>query len=72
VPVTVQGTRSILRGEQWFPRRGEIVVHICKSMSPGGSDFAAAVKLRDRARAVILEHYDEPDLCHESTSLETV
>jgi 1-acyl-sn-glycerol-3-phosphate acyltransferase len=72
VPVAMQGTRSILRGEQWFPRRGEIVVHICKSIAPPGSDFAATVKLRDRARIVILEHYGEPDLCHESISLEAV
>ena len=72
VPVTVQGTRSILRGEQWFPRRGEIVVHISQSMAPLGSDFAAAVKLRDQARAVILQHYGEPDLSYESIFLETV
>jgi 1-acyl-sn-glycerol-3-phosphate acyltransferase len=72
VPVTVRGTRSILRGEQWFPRRSEIVVHIGKSMAPQGRDFTAAIQLRDRARAAMLEHYGEPDLGHESIAFEAV
>jgi 1-acyl-sn-glycerol-3-phosphate acyltransferase len=72
LPVTVRGTRSILRGDQWFPRRGEIVVHIGKAVPPQGSDFAAAIQLRDRVRAAMLEHYGEPDLAREQMSLETV
>ena len=72
VPVTVRGTRSILRGEQWFPRRSEIVVHVGKAMAPQGRDFTAAIQLRDRARAAMLEHYGEPDLGHESIAFEAV
>jgi 1-acyl-sn-glycerol-3-phosphate acyltransferase len=72
VPVTVRGTRSILRGDQWFPRRGEIVVHISRAATPQGSDFAAAVQLRDRVRATMLEHCGEPDLAREQISLKAV
>jgi 1-acyl-sn-glycerol-3-phosphate acyltransferase len=71
LPVAVRGTRSILRGEQWFPRRGAIVVHVGKPLGPQGTDFAAAIMLRDQARAAMLEHYGEPDLGHEQFSLET-
>jgi hypothetical protein len=58
--VTVQDAR--LRGDQWLPRRGRIVVHIGKAVQPQGSDFAAAIQLRDTVRAAMLEHYGEPDL----------
>jgi len=72
VPVTVRGTRSILRGDQWFPRRGAIAVHIGKAVTPQGSDFTAAVRLRDQVRAVMLEHCGEPDFAREQFSLEAV
>jgi 1-acyl-sn-glycerol-3-phosphate acyltransferase len=72
LPVTVRGTRSILRGDQWLPRRGKIVVHIGKAVRPQGSDFAAAIQLRDRVRAAMLEHYGEPDLGREQVSLEAM
>jgi 1-acyl-sn-glycerol-3-phosphate acyltransferase len=70
LPMTVRGTRSILRGEQWFPRRGEIVVHIGRPIAPRGTDFTAAIRLRDQARAAMLEHYGEPDLGREQFTLE--
>jgi 1-acyl-sn-glycerol-3-phosphate acyltransferase len=68
LPVTVRGTRSILRGDQWFPRCGEIVVHVGRAVPPLGSDFAAAVQLRDRVRAAMLKYYGEPDLAREQVS----
>ena len=72
VPVAVRGTRSILRGGQWFPRHGRIAVHVGKPIRPEGSGFTAAVRLRDRARAAMLEHYGEPDLGREQFSSEAV
>ncbi len=66
-PVTIRGTRSVLRGGQWFPRRGKIVVSVAPPLMPEGSDWAAAVRLRDQARAVILERCGEPDLAQEDT-----
>ena len=62
VPVTITGTRSILRGDQWFPRRGSVRLVVDPAITPDGKDFDAAVRLRDAARAKILERCGEPDL----------
>jgi 1-acyl-sn-glycerol-3-phosphate acyltransferase len=62
VPVTIRGTRSILRAGHWFPRRGVITITISKSLVPDGKDWAAAIRLRDSARAEILRLCGEPDL----------
>ena len=70
VPVTIRGTRSILRGGQWFPRRGDVDVTIGASIAPSGNDFEAAIKLRDAARNEILAHCSEPDLVGEATLLQ--
>jgi 1-acyl-sn-glycerol-3-phosphate acyltransferase len=69
VPVAIRGTRSILRGGQWLPRRGEISVDIGAPIKPDGADFAAAVRLRDAARAFVLAHCREPDLAHEQVDI---
>jgi 1-acyl-sn-glycerol-3-phosphate acyltransferase len=69
IPIALRGTRSILRGDQWFPRRGKIVVYIGEPVLPEGSDFAAAIRLRDKSRAVMLEHCGEPDLVRERVSV---
>ncbi|MEZ5582923.1 MAG: hypothetical protein R3F37_09280 [Candidatus Competibacteraceae bacterium] len=53
VPVTIRGTRSILRADSWFPRRGSVQVVIGEPITPTGQDWSAAVQLRDAARAVI-------------------
>ncbi|HRZ23240.1 MAG TPA: AMP-binding protein [Candidatus Contendobacter sp.] len=62
VPVTIRGTRSMLRAGSWFPRRGRLEVIVEPPISPDGADWAAAVRLRDAARAAILRHCGEPDL----------
>jgi 1-acyl-sn-glycerol-3-phosphate acyltransferase len=69
LPVTIRGTRSVLRGEQWFPRRGRISVHTGKLHLPDGDDFEAAVRLRDRVRLSMLKYSGEPDLAHEEVTL---
>jgi 1-acyl-sn-glycerol-3-phosphate acyltransferase len=61
LPVTLKGTRSILRGGQWFPRRGEVSIRVGPLVVPDGRDFAAAVRLRDEVRAEILANCGEPD-----------
>jgi 1-acyl-sn-glycerol-3-phosphate acyltransferase len=70
IPITIRGTRSILRGGQWFPRRGQIRVHIGQAMAPDGTDFNAAIRLRDKARAEMLQRCGEPDLAYEKVDLE--
>ena len=62
VPVTIRGTRSMLRAGSWFPRRGRLEVRVEAPVQPDGDDWAAAVRLRDQARAAILRHCGEPDL----------
>ncbi len=64
-PVVIRGTRSILRGEQWFPRRGVASVFFTAPVPAEGEGFAAAIKLRDAARAQILAACGEPDLARE-------
>jgi 1-acyl-sn-glycerol-3-phosphate acyltransferase len=61
LPVTLRGTRSILRSDQWFPRRGIVSVQVGSLLSADGSEFSAAVRLRDSARAEILSACGEPD-----------
>ena len=61
LPLTLRGTRSILRSDQWFPRSGAVSVTIGPLYSPDGSDFDAAVRLRDKVRAEILANCGEPD-----------
>lgn len=61
LPVTLRGTRSILRSDQWFPRRGIVSVRVGPLLSADGSDFSAAVRLRDSVRAEILSTCGEPD-----------
>jgi 1-acyl-sn-glycerol-3-phosphate acyltransferase len=62
IPVAVRGTRSILRGDQWFPRRGAISLEIGPSLEPKSSDWSSAIELRDAARVWLLAHCGEPDL----------
>lgn len=61
-PGVLRGTRSILRGDQWFPRRGRIDVEILDPIAPHGTDFASILQLRDAVRQTILSHCREPDL----------
>jgi len=61
VPVTIRGTRTILRAGSWFPRRGALEVIVEPPIAPDGEDWSAAVRLRDAARAVILRDCGEPD-----------
>ena len=49
VPVTIRGTRSMLRAGSWFPRRGRLEVRVEAPVQPDGDDWAAAVRLRPSA-----------------------
>ena len=62
VPVSIRGTRSILRDGSWFPRRGIITVTIGAPIAPDGKDWTAAIRLRNKARAEILRLCGEHDL----------
>ncbi|MDO8465644.1 MAG: AMP-binding protein [Gallionella sp.] len=62
VPISIRGTRSILRDGHWFPRQGIITVTIGKPIAPEGKGWAAAILLRNAARAEISRRCGEPDL----------
>ncbi|HMK79876.1 MAG TPA: AMP-binding protein [Xanthobacteraceae bacterium] len=62
VPGVLRGVRTLLRGDQWFPRRTPISVVIEQPIVPTGTDFGAMLSLRDCARAAMLRHVGEPDL----------
>ena len=69
LPLTIRGTRNKLRGGSWFPRKGAVSIIIGKAIMPTGSDWQAAVKLRDDVRSKILRHCGEPDLAGVYTSI---
>ena len=69
IPIALRGTRSMLRGDSWFPRRGIISLTIGKPLHPaqiqqetGGDSWKTAISLRDLSRKYILQHAQEPDL----------
>jgi 1-acyl-sn-glycerol-3-phosphate acyltransferase len=62
VPGILHGTRSMLRGDQWFPRWAALSVWIGDPIAPTGTDFASVLKLRDAARKTMLAHCVEPDI----------
>jgi 1-acyl-sn-glycerol-3-phosphate acyltransferase len=62
VPVAFRGSRSALRAGSWVVRPTPVSVAVGAPIAPEGTDWAAAVKLRDAARAEILRHCGEPDL----------
>ncbi len=72
VPVAIRGTRAILVGDGWFPRRGRIGVSIgdpivCEDETANA--WQRALSLRDGARAYILAHAGEPDMGMERADL---
>ncbi len=62
VPLALQGTRSILRGDERFVRRGKVTATVAPPVHPEGEGWHAGIALRDRVRAAILERCGEPDL----------
>ncbi len=65
IPIALRGTRSLLRSDHWFPRRGPVTVIVGEALHPAGGDWHAALELRDRARQWILGTLAEPDLAGE-------
>ena len=62
LPGVIGGTRTLLRGAQWFPRRSPISVELGDPIQPLGNDFQSVVRLRDRVRQTILARCGQPDL----------
>ena len=62
LPVALAGTRDVLRDGHWLPRRGMLTVTLAAPIAPEGSDWSAALRLRNAARAAILSSCGEGDL----------
>jgi acyl carrier protein len=66
IPVVIRGTRSILRGDSWFARKGRIRIEVLAPIYPqarnDSSAWQRAVSLRDQTRNVMLQRCGEPDL----------
>ena len=61
LPVTLLGTRTVLRGEELRPHYSALQVHLGAPLSPEGEEWQAALQLRDRTRRQILAQLEEPD-----------
>jgi len=61
-PVAIRGARNIIRGDNWFPRRGSIDVTVRPPITPSGAGWQVALDLRDAARVEIAGYCGEPDL----------
>lgn len=61
IPVTLVGTRSLLRCGEWLPHRGEIAITIGAPIASTEHDWDAALALRAAARGAILASVAEPD-----------
>lgn len=68
IPIIIRGTRSKLRAESWFPRRGAISISIGEPVrteaTSGGDAWSMALSLRDRVRWKMLAEVGEPDLAY--------
>ncbi len=62
LPGVIRGTRTVLRSDQWFPRRSAITIDIGDPLLPEGADFQSILRLRDRVRQLMLSRCGEPDL----------
>jgi 1-acyl-sn-glycerol-3-phosphate acyltransferase len=65
VPVAIRGTRALLPEGSWLPRRASLRVSVgAPRVAPADAAdaFAAALAMRDSARAFITEHCGEADL----------
>ena len=62
VPVTLNGTRSLLRDKAWLPNRSDIRVTVGVAIAPAGPGWNHALELRDAARKAITAALAEPAL----------
>ena len=62
IPGALRGTRSMLRSDQWLPRKTAVSVEFGEPVQPFGKDFASVLRLRDSVRSAILKRCGEADL----------
>lgn len=62
VPISISGTRRIMRGDRWILRPGRIHIRIGHPIAPEGTGWHDIVGLRDRVSREIAAHCGEPVL----------
>lgn len=62
LPVTLRGTRSVLRDGSWWPHRHPVQVHVDAPLHAKGHEWHGALQLRDAARERIAAFCGEPVL----------
>jgi len=62
LPISLRGTRRVLRDGSWVPRPGPIELWIGPPLAPQGTDWRAALELRDLTAEAIARHCGEPRL----------
>ena len=62
VPVTLNGTRSLLRDKAWLPNRSDIRVTVGAAILPTRTGWVQALELRDAARKWMAVTLAEPTL----------
>lgn len=62
VPVSLRGTRSVLRDGSWWPRREVVLVRLHEALRAEGGTWSDAVGLRDCARERLAQGCGEPML----------
>jgi 1-acyl-sn-glycerol-3-phosphate acyltransferase len=62
LPVAVNGTRDLMRGDRLIPRPGKATVAIGEPLTAAGARWEDAAALRDSARAFIAARCGEADL----------
>ncbi len=66
-PVTINGSRELLRSESWLPKKVSLNITIHPSLNTT-DDSMSAQELSDASRKSILDALNEPDLNHQSFS----
>jgi 1-acyl-sn-glycerol-3-phosphate acyltransferase len=74
-PIAIKGTRSVLHPDSWILRAGQVIVRFLPTIDTRDDQWVSsdyperqwtrAIKLRDKARAEIIEHCGEVDLGEE-------
>jgi 1-acyl-sn-glycerol-3-phosphate acyltransferase len=62
VPVSLKGTRAVLRADSWCPRRRPVRVRVHAPLRSRGDDWHSGLQLRDAARLSIASGCGEPVL----------
>ena len=61
-PVSLKGTRQLLRAKRWIPERTDVRLTVSSPIMPKGEAWREVVRLRDQSRMAISRHCGEERL----------